>query len=158
MADGVWKGVYPQVFGRSRQLSLNKFLDPSAPFMRKVDNEKDKREKKREKKIMSFQWPLTSLPVGRPNADQLERRTLVPIVQLFQLLKRKRWRVCITYNFDYFRKFDKQFESSTDFPIILLGFRKDILDIYPLLGSVNVGKIIFQNVCLKESKGKTSHW
>ena len=24
IADGVWKGVYPQVFGRSKQLSLNK--------------------------------------------------------------------------------------------------------------------------------------
>ena len=27
MADGVWKGVYPLVLGRSRQLSLN--IDPS---------------------------------------------------------------------------------------------------------------------------------
>ena len=35
MADGVWKGVYPQVFGRSKQLSLNKFFDLSTPFMRK---------------------------------------------------------------------------------------------------------------------------
>ena len=35
MADGVWKGVYPKVFGRSRQLSLNKFFDPSTPSMRK---------------------------------------------------------------------------------------------------------------------------
>ena len=35
--------------------------------MRKVDaGEKEK-------------WPLTSLPVSRPNADRLERRTLVPI-------------------------------------------------------------------------------
>ena len=31
MADG----VYFQVFGRSKQLSLNKFSDPSAPSMRK---------------------------------------------------------------------------------------------------------------------------
>ena len=29
MADGVWKGVYPKVFGHSKQLSLNKFFDPS---------------------------------------------------------------------------------------------------------------------------------
>ena len=29
MADRVWKGVYPEVFGRSKQLSLNKFFDPS---------------------------------------------------------------------------------------------------------------------------------
>ena len=35
MADGVWKGVYPKVFGHSRQLSLNKFFDPSTPSMRK---------------------------------------------------------------------------------------------------------------------------
>ena len=27
-------------YGRSRQLSLNKFLDPSTPSMRKVDEEK----------------------------------------------------------------------------------------------------------------------
>ena len=33
MADGVWKGVYPHVFGRSKQLSLNKFFDPSTPSM-----------------------------------------------------------------------------------------------------------------------------
>ena len=35
MADGVWKGVYPYGFGRSKQLSLNKFFDPSSPSMRK---------------------------------------------------------------------------------------------------------------------------
>ena len=35
MAEGVWKGVYPSVFGRSKQLSLNKFFDPSTPSMRK---------------------------------------------------------------------------------------------------------------------------
>ena len=40
MADGVWKGVYLQVFGRSRQLSLNKFFDPSTLSMRKVDDGK----------------------------------------------------------------------------------------------------------------------
>ena len=28
MADGVWEGVYPQIFGRSRQLLQNKFYDP----------------------------------------------------------------------------------------------------------------------------------
>ena len=31
MADG----VYPQVFGRSKQLLMNKFFDPSTPSMRK---------------------------------------------------------------------------------------------------------------------------
>ena len=52
MADGVWKGVYPQVLGRSRQLSLNKFFDASTPSMRKgCDGEKKKKngKKKREK-------------------------------------------------------------------------------------------------------------
>ena len=29
MADWVWKGVYPKVFGRFHQLSLNKFFEPS---------------------------------------------------------------------------------------------------------------------------------
>ena len=33
MADRVWKGVDPQVFGHSKQLSLNKFLDPSTPSL-----------------------------------------------------------------------------------------------------------------------------
>ena len=35
MTDGVWKGVYPLVFGRSKQILLNKFFDPSTPSMRK---------------------------------------------------------------------------------------------------------------------------
>ena len=35
MAEGVWKVVYPYFFGRSKQLSLNKFFDPSTPSMRK---------------------------------------------------------------------------------------------------------------------------
>ena len=35
MADGVWKGVYSKVFGRSPQLLQNKFLDPSTPSLRK---------------------------------------------------------------------------------------------------------------------------
>ena len=37
-----------KVLGHSRQLSLNKFFDPSAPSMRKVDD--GKKEKKEEKK------------------------------------------------------------------------------------------------------------
>ena len=32
MADGVWKVFYPQIFGHSRQLSLNKFFDLSTPY------------------------------------------------------------------------------------------------------------------------------
>ena len=35
MVDGVWKGVYPYVFGHSKKLSQNKFFDPSTPSMRK---------------------------------------------------------------------------------------------------------------------------
>ena len=42
MADGVWKGVYPKVFGHSKQLSLNKFFDPSTPSMRKGRGEEKK--------------------------------------------------------------------------------------------------------------------
>ena len=38
MVDGVWKGVNPLVFGRSKQLLLNKFFDPSTPSMRKGRN------------------------------------------------------------------------------------------------------------------------
>ena len=45
MADGV--------FGRSKQLLLNKFFDPSTPSMRKVDDGEKKRKKKK-LKIMSF--------------------------------------------------------------------------------------------------------
>ena len=41
MADGVWKGVYPQVLGCSRQLSLNKFFDPSTPSMRNLAQEEE---------------------------------------------------------------------------------------------------------------------
>ena len=47
MADGVSKVLYPLVVGRSRQLSLNKFFDPSAPSMRKVDDG-EKRKKRKE--------------------------------------------------------------------------------------------------------------
>ena len=49
MADGVRKDVYPQVFGHSKQLSLNKFFDPSTPSMRKVDDGEEKKKKKKKK-------------------------------------------------------------------------------------------------------------
>ena len=45
MADGVWKGVYPWVFGRSKQLLLNKFYDSSTPSIRKLDNGKGEKMK-----------------------------------------------------------------------------------------------------------------
>ena len=67
----------------SKQLSQNKFFNPSTPYMRKVgDGEKRKKRKKR--KEWRFQWPLrhcqqsnarTTTPEQRP----LERHTLVPI-------------------------------------------------------------------------------
>ena len=70
MADGVWKGVYPKVFGHSKQLSLNKFFDPSTPSMRKVDDG----EKKEEKRIMMI-IVATNVIATRPPGRQL----LMPI-------------------------------------------------------------------------------
>ena len=49
MADGVWKGVYPSIFGRSCQLLPNKFFDPSTPSMRKVDDGEKREKEKKEK-------------------------------------------------------------------------------------------------------------
>ena len=74
MANWVWEGVYPQVFGCSRQLSLNKYFDPSILSMRKVDN--GKRKEKRKEKIMSFlvatdvvaSRPPKRRPTGTPHA------------------------------------------------------------------------------------------
>ena len=74
MADRVLKGVYLYVFGRSSLLSQNKFLDPSTPSMRKVDDV-EKRKKKREK-IMTFivatnviaSRPPERRPTGTPHA------------------------------------------------------------------------------------------
>ena len=62
MADGGWKGVYPYVFGHSYRLSVNKFFDPSAPSMRKVDDG----EKKRKKKIMATNVIASRPPERRP--------------------------------------------------------------------------------------------
>ena len=50
LADGVWIGVYPLVFGRSHQLLLNKFFDPCTPSMRKVDDGGEKIKKIRNHK------------------------------------------------------------------------------------------------------------
>ena len=76
MAEGGWKGVYHWVFGRSKQLSLNKFFDPSTPSMRKGRDGGKKRggkkngKKKKEKRRMKI-VATTSLPtVDRPNADR----------------------------------------------------------------------------------------
>ena len=53
MADGVWKGVHPLVFGCTRQLSQNKFFDPSTPSIRKGRNREETKGKK-VWKIMKF--------------------------------------------------------------------------------------------------------
>ena len=50
--------------------------------MRKVDDGEKKRKEEEKKKIMTFIVATTSLPVDRPNADRLERRTLVPKVKM----------------------------------------------------------------------------
>ena len=83
MAEGVWKGVYPWVFGRSNQLLLNKFFDPSTPSMRKGrDGGKKKRGgektgKKREKtdENSGHYVIASSRP---PDRRLLERRMLAP--------------------------------------------------------------------------------
>ena len=99
MADRVWKGVYPKVFGSSRQVSLNKFFDPSTPSMRKVDDgkkEKKRKEKKNKKEkngVFSGHYVIaSSLPPERlrpngyartatPERRPLECCTLVPKVR-----------------------------------------------------------------------------
>ena len=77
------EGVYPWVFWRSKQLSLNKFFDPSTPSMRKgCDGGKKntggkKREKKEKTDENSGHYVIAS---SRPPERQpLERRTLAPI-------------------------------------------------------------------------------
>ena len=69
MADGVWRGVYPYVFGHSKQLSLNKFIDPSTPSLRKVDDGEKKRRKNRNKKekndVYSGHYVIASRPPER---------------------------------------------------------------------------------------------
>ena len=78
MADLVWKGVHPLVFGLSNQLSRNKFFDPSTPSMRKDrDGEEEKNGKKEKTDENSGHYVVAS---SRPPERQpLERRTLAPI-------------------------------------------------------------------------------
>ena len=58
---GLERGV-PQVFGHSKQLSLNKFFDPSTPSMRKGRNGEEKKngkktgEKKRKKGEKTYDY------------------------------------------------------------------------------------------------------
>ena len=53
----------PRYFGRSKQLLLNKFFDPSTSSMRKVDDGEKKKKKK--EKIMSF-IVTTNVVASRP--------------------------------------------------------------------------------------------
>ena len=60
MADGVWKGVQPQVIGHFKQLSLNKFFDPSTPSMRK-GRDKEKRKEQAGAELCQAQVKLEVL-------------------------------------------------------------------------------------------------
>ena len=72
---GLERGL-PLGFWRSRQLSLNKFLDPSNPSMRKVDNGEKIKKREKKIKIMSFlvatdiiaSWPPERRKTGTPHA------------------------------------------------------------------------------------------
>ena len=76
MADGVWKGVQPQVIGHFKQLSLNKFFDPSTPSMRKGRDGEWNGGKKW--KIMVKQRS-TNVIASRPyDGDRLQRRRSCP--------------------------------------------------------------------------------
>ena len=86
MGYGVWKGVYPQVFGHSKQLSLNKFFDPSTPSMRKGRDGKRKKNggekngKKKEEKTDENSGHYVIASSRPPERRPLERRTLEPIM------------------------------------------------------------------------------
>ena len=75
MAEGVWKGVYPKVFGRSKQLLLYKSFDLSTPSMTKGRNGGEKRgEEKTDENSGHYVIASSRPPERRP----LERRTLAP--------------------------------------------------------------------------------
>ena len=85
MADGVWKGVYPYVLARSKQLSLNKFFDPSTPSMRKGrdgGNRGKKNGKKKEEKTDENSGHYVIASSRPPERRPLERRTLAPIINI----------------------------------------------------------------------------
>ena len=81
MANGVWKGFYPLVFGHSKQLLLNKFFDPSTPSMRKGrDGGRKKTGKIKGEKTDDYSGHYVIASSRPPEPRQLERRTLVPII------------------------------------------------------------------------------
>ena len=91
MANGVWKGVYSSVCGHSKQLSLNNFLDPSTPSMRKEDDGEKKRKKKKKKKeekkrnkIMTFKV-ATNVIASRP-PERRPTGTLHACAKIFESL------------------------------------------------------------------------
>ena len=90
MAEGVWKGVYPYVFGRSKQLSLNKFFDPSTPSMRKgCDGGKNggKKGGKKEENTDENSGHYVIASNRPPERRPLERRTLAPIICIWPNLR-----------------------------------------------------------------------
>ena len=77
MADGVWKGVQALVIGHFKQLSLNKFFDPSTPSMRKIDDgeKKKKRKRKKEKEKITVEIVATNVIASQPPyGDRLQGR------------------------------------------------------------------------------------
>ena len=69
MADRVWNGIYPLFFWRSRQLSLNKFFDPSTPSVRKEDDG-EKRKEKRENNVVYCGHLRRCQLAARPPTDR----------------------------------------------------------------------------------------
>ena len=75
-----------QVFGRSRQLSLNKFFDPSTPSMRKGrDEEKKVKKKGKKRKENNSKNSGHYVVASRPhNGDRLQRRRSCQFLVLFE--------------------------------------------------------------------------
>ena len=87
MADGAWKGVQSLVIGHFKQLSQNKFFDPSTPSMRKSrDGEMELKKLKKLKieKIMVKIVATTSLPVDRLTATDCNAAARANILYLLR--------------------------------------------------------------------------
>ena len=76
MADGVWKGVYSQVFGHFKQLSISKFFDPSTPSMTRRRKNNDRRgtdkqtkEKDKNRRQSTYQHKKDRVIVGETVVD-----------------------------------------------------------------------------------------